>query len=666
MADVFVSYVSEDRAIAEKISRGLEGAGFSVWWDRHIHGGVGFRKEIDRQLGAAKAVVVLWSAASLDSEWVCDEAQQALDEKKLIPLRLDGVQPPLGFRQAQALDFAGWKGDAEGGVFPRLVESVRHFVGDGASIPSGQSATSNEPSRSHWSASRRRLAVGGTVLVAGTAALLIVWPYLGSKPTLDGNDGRIEIAAFETLTTSDELERFAKTIAPTMVHVLTTSGVKTIAPGRDGGVEGSESGAEFVLHGRVDREGDDLVVSADVLNRRDALVLWSITQKRTAAQPAVLQEQFSVAVASTLGCALDARKLNGDPSTDLFAQELRLCEAYAFGAIEQTPELARRIVETAPQYASSYWGQALANAIVSTTRTLRGDRPPAEIARLRKVVYDSARVAAEMDPRFDPLLARAIVVDPAVDLAQREKYLRQSLEGEYLKSLSFAMQACLLETVGRIREARIAFERAANENPLDANARLRAAILAAWLGSIAIARHEFDEMRKKTPDFGVDFSQWWTESWFGDGAIPKALYDRIKEQGARVFVCPDLAALFADARAENARPSEEELGRACVAPGHGWLEFAYFGYVEAAFRGLEADPRLRPIDSIHYSSAYKDLFLPHMWIVRADARFMPLAARLGLVDYWLDTDQWPDFCKEEKLPYDCKEAALAARAAVTK
>ena len=61
MADVFVSYVSENRAIAEKISRGLEGAGFSVWWDRHIRGGVDFAPEIARQLDAAKVVIVLWS-----------------------------------------------------------------------------------------------------------------------------------------------------------------------------------------------------------------------------------------------------------------------------------------------------------------------------------------------------------------------------------------------------------------------------------------------------------------------------------------------------------------------------------------------------------------------------------------------------------------------------
>src|SRR5262249_28862150 len=89
---------------------------------------VRFRNEIDRQLGAAKVILVLWSAASRDSEWVCDEAQQALDEKKLIPLRLDGVQPPLGFRQAQSLDFSDWGGDPQARAFTDLVDSARHFV----------------------------------------------------------------------------------------------------------------------------------------------------------------------------------------------------------------------------------------------------------------------------------------------------------------------------------------------------------------------------------------------------------------------------------------------------------------------------------------------------------------------------------------------------------
>ena len=180
MADVFVSYVSEDRAIAEKISRGLEGAGFSVWWDRHIHGGVGFRKEIDRQLDAAKVVVVLWSAASLDSEWVCDEAQQARDENKLIPLRLDSVQPPLGFRQAQSLDFSGWNGDPKVGAFADLVDSARHFVGRPPTDAPRAVLPTAAPKRGRWRGTR--MIVGGVAVLSLALAYFGVDKFWPSKP----------------------------------------------------------------------------------------------------------------------------------------------------------------------------------------------------------------------------------------------------------------------------------------------------------------------------------------------------------------------------------------------------------------------------------------------------------------------------------------------------
>jgi len=171
VADVFVSYVSEDRAIAEQISRGLVGAGFSVWWDRHIHGGVGFRKEIGRQLGAAKVVVVLWSAASLESEWVCDEAQQARDENKLISVRLDGVQPPLGFRQVQSLDFSGWNGSPTVGAFAALVDSVRDFAGRPPTGTPGAVFPTAAPTRGRWR--------GAWMIVGGVAVLSLALAYLG-------------------------------------------------------------------------------------------------------------------------------------------------------------------------------------------------------------------------------------------------------------------------------------------------------------------------------------------------------------------------------------------------------------------------------------------------------------------------------------------------------
>lgn len=41
-----------------------------------------------------------------------------------------------------------------------------------------------------------------------------------------------------------------------------------------------------------------------------------------------------------------------------------------------------------------------------------------------------------------------------------------------------------------------------------------------------------------------------------------------------------------------------------------------------------------------------------------DPRFMTVAKRLRLVDYWRTSGKWPDFCFGPGLPYDCeKEAA---------
>jgi hypothetical protein len=61
-------------------------------------------------------------------------------------------------------------------------------------------------------------------------------------------------------------------------------------------------------------------------------------------------------------------------------------------------------------------------------------------------------------------------------------------------------------------------------------------------------------------------------------------------------------------------------------------------------------------------NAPKYLFQPGGERLRRDPRFIALAARLGLVDYWRATGKWPDFCAGPRLPYDCKaEAAKSAR-----
>ena len=79
MSDVFLSYASEDRERAAQLARALGQQGWSVWWDRKIIAGQAFDQAIERELEAARAVVVLWSAHSIASEWVKNEAAVAAE-----------------------------------------------------------------------------------------------------------------------------------------------------------------------------------------------------------------------------------------------------------------------------------------------------------------------------------------------------------------------------------------------------------------------------------------------------------------------------------------------------------------------------------------------------------------------------------------------------------
>jgi TolB-like protein len=125
MADVFISYAREDRPKVEEIARALEANGLSVWWDRRIAGGSEFAHDIERELAAAKAAIVCWSKASVASRWVRDEASDAAESGKLIPILLDHERAPMGFRQFQAIDLSSWSGEPGDAMALQLVDAVR-------------------------------------------------------------------------------------------------------------------------------------------------------------------------------------------------------------------------------------------------------------------------------------------------------------------------------------------------------------------------------------------------------------------------------------------------------------------------------------------------------------------------------------------------------------
>ena len=94
MADIFLSYNEKDRATVRRLATLLMQVGWSVWWDRRIPAGLTWRRVLAQELQSMRCMVVLWSATSVHSEWVCEEAAEGRALDKLVPVVIDAVRPP--------------------------------------------------------------------------------------------------------------------------------------------------------------------------------------------------------------------------------------------------------------------------------------------------------------------------------------------------------------------------------------------------------------------------------------------------------------------------------------------------------------------------------------------------------------------------------------------
>jgi hypothetical protein len=107
--DVFISYaMPDDEALAAALEAALAAKGYKVWRATGIVGGETPHRVIGKALTAARAVVVLWTPASIDLDWVYSEAKRAKKSGKLIPLRTTDVDPddiPPPFDTVQTLSY---------------------------------------------------------------------------------------------------------------------------------------------------------------------------------------------------------------------------------------------------------------------------------------------------------------------------------------------------------------------------------------------------------------------------------------------------------------------------------------------------------------------------------------------------------------------------------
>jgi formylglycine-generating enzyme required for sulfatase activity len=119
----------EDLERVRPIVRLIEGAGWSVFWDRRIPSGMTWRHYIGNALDEARCVVVVWSKHAVFSKFVIEEADDGNEREILVPVLIDGVRPPLGFRSIQCEDFRAWNGDPDHRRVKSLLTSIERVTG---------------------------------------------------------------------------------------------------------------------------------------------------------------------------------------------------------------------------------------------------------------------------------------------------------------------------------------------------------------------------------------------------------------------------------------------------------------------------------------------------------------------------------------------------------
>jgi len=213
VADLFLSYKSEDRARVTPLVEALQTDGLSGWWDAQIEGGTGWRQRIETELAAAKCVLVVWSRRSVgpEGEFVHEEATRAKRRQAYLPVLIDAVEPPLGFGEMQALPLIGWKGD-------RADPRNEDVLADARAIVVGTRRATRATAAAGGPSIRRRAAISGGVLLGAAAAAGGGWWLLKHGQTVTSDS--IAVLPFANLSGDPAQSYFSDGIAEELRSAL--------------------------------------------------------------------------------------------------------------------------------------------------------------------------------------------------------------------------------------------------------------------------------------------------------------------------------------------------------------------------------------------------------------------------------------------------------------
>jgi serine/threonine-protein kinase len=474
VTDLFLSYKAEDRARVAPLVQALETDGLSVWWDAHIGGGDEWRDTILRHLEAARAVIVVWSRRSIgpNGQFVRDEATRALKRGSYLPVRIDKVDPPLGFGETQALDLHGWKGDRSDPRYVALLSMLQKRLGMEVRH------ASERPSAAAPGVSRRTIITGAGLVIAASAA---GFGALFLQKEKSGGES-IAVLPFANLSGDPNQAYFSDGIAEELRSALSRiAGLKVVARTSSEAVRDVDAktaahklGVSSILTGSVRRSPQMVRVSAQLIDGSEGTERWSEVYDRPVVDALQIQTDIANRVADAMSVRLgnvDRRRIQEGGTSNADAHDL-LLKAKAINQADDNPDTLQRalgLVDAAialdPKYADAFAAKAQLLTIRVGTYSKSGSEYRLGYADAERVAYHAIQLAPRSRAGY---LALVDILDQQLKrraaLAQLQKLA--SLPGEDSSTLS--LYALFLSEMGRNGEALRMADRALALDPLNA------------------------------------------------------------------------------------------------------------------------------------------------------------------------------------------------------
>lgn len=672
MADVFVSYARGDERIARTVAQRLTEAGYSVWWDSELLPHNRFANVIEEEIGAASAVLVIWSEVAAKSQWVRAEAELGRSDGKLIQVAIDQSPIPLPFNQYQIADLRHWRGDRSNTHWQKVLASVAHFQSakdNELARPSPAPAVGAKPA---FITGKGRLALAAALVVAiiGGGGVVAVRNF-DHQPA---RGARIAIQPFRTIGSAAGLGDFAAALSDSLQNVLTQDQLQTLSPAEADTLKGvvlagqaKKLGVGLMFSGTVQAKTPDIDVSMRLDDPVQHATLWTAEMSGPAAQSDQLQARVGALTIAVLNCSEQGLAPGvhlTDSALQAFLHACELSQTASHGLVGGRATYAmldamRQAAREAPDFAAAHSVLAKHLAFIVAYKLLDQTAP------LRGEAEREAARAQTLDPTDADAFVTFGLLAPPLDFAKREDYFRKALAINPSWPHANGFLGNVMTDTGRLQEAESLYQRAASVNPQSTDWASAAADGLVNIGEGRQADQELARLSQLWPDdpqnFVGEFESLIAQKRWGNAL---KLLDHASDFGAAFSPSwtagwrKILGALQSGDSAARNSVRNDLLASGASNPEHAIGGLALLGFIDDAFSVAQRD--LRVDSSADDSSEF--LFEPETDSLRRDPRFMALAARYGLVDYWRRTGHWPDFCSDPKLPYDCRQVAARVAA----